>query len=979
LLKSVLSQALAVLLACAAPASAQYFGRNKVQYDDFDFRVLATPHFDVYYYESEHQAANDAARMAERWYEQLSRALAHTLSVRTPIVLYASPAHFAQTTVAPGFLAEGVGGFTDHQKGRVVLPFTPGMKETDHVLGHELVHAFQRDILLQQGSSLATLPLWFAEGMAEHLTYRELDANTQMWIRDAVTIDRLPTIEQLNDPRWFPYRYGQALWDFLSTRFGDDLPARALRSRVRGGAARRLVAATGVDLRTLSKEWHAALRWRTRRDAVENADGDRSEQETLIDSRTGGRLNFAPSISPDGRYVVFFSERDQYAIDVFVADGHSGKVLRKLVTTAGSGRFDSLQFLDSAGAWDPTSTRFALAARQDGRPVLTVFDMPQGRTASERAFDDLDHVYDPTWSPDGRQIAFSALRAGRSDLFALDLEPDALRQLTDDLFADLQPAWSPGGEKLAFVTDRFTSSAETLTFGPYRLAALDIRSSAIAPLPSIDGAKNIDPQWGGDQLYFVADPGGVSNVFRLSSNGTIRQLTDVETGVSGMTALSPTLSVAGEAGRMVFSVYRDGGYEIRSMSVGTVRDLPPTVASTAATASVLAAPDGGRFQARPYRSSLSLDRISQPYLSAGGGALGGFFRAGVSFSFSDLLEEQQVQTAVQAGTRLQDFAVQSAYVNRQSRWTWGFAGAQLPAAYSRSSTWTDAAAEYTTRERTTLRQTHRQATLMAAYPFSRARRLEITGGLHRVTFARDVRTQRYSPVTGDLLDERESRVAAAPAVTLFETAGAFVHDTSVHGPTGPVLGGRSRVEVAPTSGDLSFVTVTADHRRYYMPSRPFTFALRVQHVGRYGSGSGDTRLLPLVWTLRDLVRGYAARDAASDACLAAASCNMLGEFTARQLLVSNFEARLPLFGPMGRLSRVSGLPVDAIVFADAGAFWSRNLVDRLSTLRTLRSIGAGARLNAGGFVLELAAARPFDRMDSSRNGWVLAVNFRPGF
>jgi hypothetical protein len=379
---------------------------------------------------------------------------------------------------------------------------------------------------------------------------------------------------------------------------------------------------------------------------------------------------------------------------------------------------------------------------------------------------------------------------------------------------------------------------------------------------------------------------------------------------------------------------------------------------------------------RPYKGRLTLDRISQPYLSAGGGALGGFFRAGVSFSFSDLLQEQQVTTAVQAGGRVQDFAVQSAYVNRESRWSWGVAGAQLPAAFTRTVTGSEAVDGRLLRERTTLRQTHRQATLLTSYPFSRSRRVEFTGGLHRVSFARDVRSQWFDAVSRSLVEEREASAAAAPPITLFEAAAAFVHDTSVHGPTGPVLGGRTRLEVAPTFGNLTFVTVTADDRRYFMPARPATLAVRLQHVGRYGADGADPRLLPLVWTLRDLVRGYRVREAAPDGCGgAASSCNLLGEFTARQLLVMNVEVRVPLLGPTGTLSRASGLPIDAIAFADAGAFWSRARPDAPASVRTLRSAGAGVRLNAGGFVFEVTAARPFDR----GSGWTTAFNFRPGY
>jgi Tol biopolymer transport system component len=954
-----LTLTLALSGALSAPASAQYFGSNKVQYDRFAFEVLPTSHFDIYYYPDEAEATTIAARMAERWYARLSRVLAHTLIERPPIVLYASHAHFTQTTIVAGHIPEGVGGFTDHLRGRVVLPFTAALGETDHVLGHELVHAFQRDMLRQQGAAMALLPLWFTEGMAEYLSVGRVDTNTAMWLRDAVERERLPSLEELDNPRWFPYRYGQALWAYLSGRFGDDLAARALASKARGGAIGRLVATTGLDAATLSRDWHESLRG-----AIKTSTDVDTASSILVAGRHGesGRYNVGPALSPDGGHVVFLSERDGYSIDVYLADTATGRIVRKLVSTAADPHFDSLQFLESAGAWDAVGSRFAMATVQHGKPVLVVLDMPTGTVRMERAFADLDQIYSPTWSPDGTRIAFSALRGGSTDLYEFDLAGLGLRRLTKDSYADLEPAWSPDGRTIAFVTDRFTSSLSGLTFGDFRLAALDVASGDVHALPSIPGAKNINPQWSGGDLYFIADPNGVSNVFRAAlASGEVTQITRAASGVSGVTSLSPALSLAN--GRVAFSEYRDGVYEIRLAPLSEGRPVSVTEERPARGGWLTDEfPDAPAANPHPYRRTLSFAGIGQPYLTAGGGSFGGYFRAGVSFALSDLLEERQLDTALQVGGSRRDFAVQTAYINRQSRWNWGIAGTQIPVLLGAARA--PAAAESpstptVTREVDLLRQTHRQVTGVAMYPFSRARRMEFSGGLHAIASDREIATRVYARGSGALLAETQDHAPGEATVALFDTSAALVYDSSVFGGTGPLLGTRYRLEAAPTFGDLSYTTLLADYRRYLMPVAPITVALRAQHVGRYGSDASDSRLLPLVWTLRDLVRGYDAQDV----------------MTTRRLAVANLEARVPLVGAFGRLSRANVVPVDAIVFADAGAFWSGPGAS-VAPPAILRSAGAGVRLNAGGFIFEVAAARA---LDAAARGWRLAFNFLPGF
>jgi len=76
-----------LIVALASSVEAQYFGRNKVRYRSFDFRVLQTEHFDVYFYSSERNGVDVAARLAERWYARLERLFTHTRSGRQPLIL----------------------------------------------------------------------------------------------------------------------------------------------------------------------------------------------------------------------------------------------------------------------------------------------------------------------------------------------------------------------------------------------------------------------------------------------------------------------------------------------------------------------------------------------------------------------------------------------------------------------------------------------------------------------------------------------------------------------------------------------------------------------------------------------------------------------------------------------------------------------------------------------------------------------------
>ena len=246
------------------PRRRSTFGRNKVQYETFPWKILKSEHFDNFFYPPESLIVNDAARMAERWYARHSDTFRHAFD-RKSLVFYADHPDFEQTNVIGEQLEEGTGGVTESNRTRVIMPFTGIYADNDHVLGHELVHVFQYNIA--EGTPggglmrLDALPLWLIEGMAEYFSIGREDPLTAMWMRDAVMRNKFPTIHQLTtDPRFFPYRYGQALWAYVGGRWGDRAIVDVYRSALRLGWDAALVRVLGENSDSLSKDWAAANR-----------------------------------------------------------------------------------------------------------------------------------------------------------------------------------------------------------------------------------------------------------------------------------------------------------------------------------------------------------------------------------------------------------------------------------------------------------------------------------------------------------------------------------------------------------------------------------------------------------------------------------------------------------------------------------------------------------------------------------------------
>ncbi|MBS3817910.1 PD40 domain-containing protein [bacterium] len=995
------------------PLSGQYFGRNKVQYDTFNFKVMHTKHFDIYFYPKERNIAQHAARISERWYARLSRILDHDLKGRQILIIYSSAPHFQQTTAIPGMIGEGTGGVTEMLKRRIVLPLAASLKETNHVIGHELVHAFQFDLTSQSHSPYARaapsarrLPLWFMEGLAEYLSLGPQDPHTAMWMRDALQKDRVPSIKKLtNTRRYFPYRYGQSLWAYITGEFGDEVVETIMKGVSRTGDYEAVIQkVTGASMEELSKGWKNSLK-KNYKPLKEQTQIKTPSGRLLIEGTKENQLNVSPSISPQGENLVFLSTKNLFSIDMYLADAQSGEIKKRLTKTAVNPHFESLQFIKSSGSWDKQGERFVFGAVSRGDPVLSVFDIKKNHVIKEVKFPELGEILNPSWSPDGKNIVFSALVGGITDLFIYNLEKGSLRKLTDDPYADLYPSWSPDGRRIAFVTDRFSTSLTELNIGNYEMALFDLKSQKTQKISTFPEAKNINPQWSRDSesIYFLSDRNGISNIYRADlSKGEIYQITNLYTGVSGITGLSPAISVAKENGDLVYSLYEDGKYSLYSISSSELARmekpvtrferlnpsvLPPRDQPRGDVAELIRNPLYGlprtqKYETNDYNPKLTLDYVAPPQVAIGVDRFGTYGGGGIAMFFSDVLGYHSLSTMAQVSSRIQDSSALVGYQYSKYRWNLGAVVQRIPyvtGGYSRSID--QVQGELASIEREYIfRQVNYQVQGLASYPFNQVNRFELSAGYRFLNFDREVYKRAYSLVSGIQL-LREKQELSAPQSLHFGTAqAAFVYDSSFFGATSPILGQRYRFEVSPYIGTLTYQNILGDYRRYFMPLRPFTLAFRFLHYGRYGKDAEDERLYPLFLGYQSLVRGYNRGSFSAEECGSAENCYVFDRLFGSKMMVFNAELRFPVFKVIGIGEGYYGVfPLEFNAFFDSGIAWKNR--DKAWFLggerKPVSSTGFGFRANVMGYaVLGVYLVHPFNR---PQKGWYFQFTFVPGF
>jgi len=895
-----------LLLIIPQTLSAQffYFGRNKVQYKDFDWKVIYTDHFNIYYYGNMQNIAEIGANFAEEVYDELKVEMNNIVTRRVPLIFYNTSLEFQQTNTTPGLIPDGVGGFFEFLKGRVVLPSTGSMKDFKHVIRHELVHVYMSNkiynVLKDHRMTIdRTPPLWFTEGLAEYLS-SDIDAQAEMVLRDAVINNYLVGLLDMYRiyGTFLMYKEGQSFLEFAGEKYGKQKILDLLENIWMDKSFKKVMEYTfGTTIENLDKDWQYSLKKKYYPLLATDVPQDRG---ALKITKEG--FNFSPVCykNGDNKLIYFVANRDGYSSLYSVPVSEDNKPLDSpsiVVRGEKSNEFEAFHLFQSAIDVSKDGL-VAFVTKKGGTDVIHFYSVNDKEVIKDFQNDELINIISPKFSPSGNRVVFYSVdRKGYMDLFIYDLRDDKLLRLTNDYYDDRDPIFGIDDDQIIFTSDRTGGKYEK----KYNLFSFDLNTYEISYVTYL-GTNNYSPAISPDKnkLLFTSELDGVRNIWELDVNDngfgkTIRRVSRFYTS-----AFNPSFS---DTSSVLFA-----GFENFSINLYAINDFS-TALDTAQKIEMEMVSASGRWLAKvlklppekkkaEYEKEYSLDFAqsivtTDPLFGTRGGAI---------LSLSDLLGDDRYYFLIYNNAEVQSdilksFNVLVQKVNLASRVNYTFGVFRL------------SGRRYDLRDPDEYYFERTFGGFMGFnYPLSKFQRLEAT-----VTVANS--------------DKEIIQNVIERKALLMSNSIAFVHDNSLWGPTGPVAGSRGLLLLGYTSdvkySNVNYFSVVADYRQYFRVALTTLFALRAAFF--YNEGKEARRyILGGSWDLRGY-RRFSIRG--------------------KKVWFSSIEFRFPLVDQLLIKFPIVNLGFNGIrgaFFFDAGSAWDDKYEE------TLGSVGGGIRFNLFG-------------------------------
>ncbi|MGB9823716.1 MAG: BamA/TamA family outer membrane protein [Candidatus Hydrothermia bacterium] len=647
------------------PAFTYTFGKNKFQSRAYDFKVYETENFRIFSYSGDEFLVRFAQNILENTYTEYSGTFGIKISGKVPVIIYNSPKHFSETNVITDIIEEGIGGFTEIFKNRIVVPFTGSYKDFYHVLRHELVHAFQYEIMKRNKRSTlqvimgTQIPLWCTEGLAEYLSIG-WSPDAERYLRNLILSDNLPSIEALNYyGGYIVYKVGQLIYKFIEDNYGRGKISEFYSLLVFTNSFEKAIKKSfGLD----TKQFNELFREYVRQNFYTSLGQLTTPVKLKRFSDHKKQRNFynvAPVVTKDGSLLYYIREKmgNFYIVKYSTASGEKLSIVFK---SSKIPDFENIHILRPSLSISGDGKLLAFSAQTGEGDVIYIFDTKRNKVIRTLKFE-LDAIYTPALSVDGRNIAFCGLKDGRSDIYLYSIPQEKLIKITDDPFDDRDPSFDPFGN-IIFASDRNEESGERYFYGAYAVFRYDIKSGTISRITNFYAELSNPIMTDDSTLLFCAQDSFLAlNVFshQLNSRKT--------TKITNFATEAKWFSVSND-GRIYTSILYDNGYDV--FEIRELKAIPeePVEGSFFSTL-----PLYGTISSRNYSPRFTIDWI---YGTASLSSVYGF-QGNTTLGLSDELGDHQITFSTDLNSNILYSNFIFEYWNLKKRIDYGFSLYQL--------------------------------------------------------------------------------------------------------------------------------------------------------------------------------------------------------------------------------------------------------------------------------------------------------------